>query len=102
MLPTIVNHLIGITGLQTGDKKDVSVTYPADFKTPDLQETVDFNIEVVEVRERKLPELTDELAQKIDKDCKTVKEWKAKLTDEINARFETENKKRLSKRYLMH
>ena len=43
-----------ITGLQTGDKKDVSVTYPDDFKTPDLQgkNVVDFNIEVVEVRER--------------------------------------------------
>ena len=84
-----------ITGLQKGDKKDVSVTYSADFKTPDLQgKTVEFNVEVVEVRERKLPELTDELAEKIDKDCKTVKEWKAKLTDEINARFETENKQK--------
>ena len=38
--------------------------------------------------------MTDELAQKNDKDCKTVKEWKAKLTDEINARFETENKQK--------
>ena len=90
-----------ITGLQTGDKKDVSVTYPADFKTPDLQgKTVEFNVEVVEVRERKLPELTDELAQKIDKDCKTVKEWKTKLTDEINARFETENKQKVEQAVL--
>ena len=64
------------------------------------EKTVDFNIEVVEVRERKLPELTDELAQKIDKDCKTVKEWKAKLTDEINARFETENKQKVEQAVL--
>ena len=28
--------------------------------------------------------LTDELAQKIDKECKTVDEWKEKLQNEIN------------------
>ena len=91
-----------LTGLQKDDKKEISVTYPADFKTPDLQgKTVVFNIEVSEIRERKLPELTDELATKIDKDCKTVDEWKTKLKDEIEKRFESENEHKKNKLFLM-
>ncbi len=81
-----------ITGLQKGDKKDFSVSYPDDFKNQDVQgKTVHFDLEVSEVRTRTMPELNDELAQKIDKDCKTVAEWKQKLEDEINTRFENEN-----------
>ena len=82
-----------LKGLQTGDKKTFSVAYADDFKTADVQgKTVDFDVEVAEVRERILPELTDELAKKIDKDCNTADEWKTKLQNELDARFENENK----------
>ena len=82
-----------IIGLQKGDKKTFSVTYADDFKTADVQgKTIDFDVEVSEVRERILPELTDDLADKIDKDCKTVSEWKEKLQKELDSRFDNENK----------
>ena len=82
-----------LKGLQKGDKKTFSVAYADDFKTADVQgKTVDFDVEVAEVRERILPELTDELAKKIDKDCNTADEWKTKLQNELDARFENENK----------
>tara|TARA_B100001121_G_scaffold189128_1_gene165139 strand:+ start:8616 stop:10016 length:1401 start_codon:yes stop_codon:yes gene_type:complete len=82
-----------LKGLQKGDKKTFSVTYADDFKTADVQgKTVDFDVEVSEVRERILPELTDELAKKIDKECQTVDEWKTKLQNELDSRFENENK----------
>ena len=63
-----------LKGLQKGDKKTFSVAYADDFKTADVQgKTVDFDVEVAEVHERRiLPELTDELAKKIDKDCNTA------------------------------
>ncbi|MEC8678185.1 MAG: trigger factor, partial [Candidatus Margulisiibacteriota bacterium] len=84
-----------LIGLQKDDKKEISVTYPDDYKNQNVQgKTVVFNIEVSEIRERKLPELTDELATKIDKDCKTVDEWKTKLKDEIEKRFESENEQK--------
>ena len=84
-----------LIGLQKDDKKVISVTYPDDYKNQNVQgKTVVFNIEVSEIRERKLPELTDELATKIDKDCKTVDEWKTKLKDEIEKRFESENEQK--------
>lgn len=84
-----------LVGLQKDDKKEISVTYPDDYKNQNVQgKTVVFNIEVSEIRERKLPEITDELATKIDKDCKTVDEWKTKLKDEIEKRFESENEQK--------
>ncbi|MEC8677779.1 MAG: trigger factor, partial [Candidatus Margulisiibacteriota bacterium] len=84
-----------LVGLQKDDKKEISITYPDDYKNTNVQgKTVVFNIEVSEIRERKLPELTDELATKIDKDCKTVDEWKTKLKDEIEKRFESENEQK--------
>ncbi|MGA0241703.1 MAG: trigger factor [Candidatus Marinamargulisbacteria bacterium] len=83
------NALLGLTA---GDKKNVTVSYPADYKNESVQgKTVVFDIDVSEIRERKLPELTDELVQKIDKTCLTVSEWKQKLETELNARYESEN-----------
>lgn len=84
-----------LVGLKKGDKKTLTVDYPADFKTADVAgKSVAFDIEVTEVRERKMPELTDELAQKIDKECATVAEWKQKLETELNQRFDQENKQK--------
>ena len=82
-----------LKGLQKDDKKTFTVTYPSDFKTADVAgKTVSFDIDVQEVRERKLPELTDELVKKIDKECDTVAQLKEKLQKELDQRFENENK----------
>ena len=69
--------------------------YDDNFKTPQVAgKNVSFDIEVSEVREKILPELTDELVKKIDQTCANVDEWKTKLTSEINARCESENKQK--------
>ncbi len=82
-----------LVGLQKGDKKTFSVSYENDFKTADVQgKTVDFDIEIKEVRERILPEVNDELVKKIDKDCSSVDAWKEKLQQELDGRFDNENK----------
>ena len=82
-----------LVGLQTGDKKTFDVTYEDDFKTTEVAgKTVHFDIEIKEVRERILPDVTDELVKKIDKNCATVTEWKEKLQNELDSRFDNENK----------
>jgi trigger factor len=84
-----------LTGLKKEDKKSFTVTYPDDFKTADVAgKTVAFDIEVSEIREKKLPEITDALAEKIDKECKTVKELKDKLQKELDSRLENDNKQK--------
>lgn len=53
-----------LVGAQAGEKRTVAVTFPADFVTPQLAgKPGAFEVEVVQVKEKALPELNDELAK---------------------------------------
>lgn len=53
-----------LMGAAAGDKRTVTVDFPADFVTPALAGKKGvYEVEVVEVRERALPELNDEFAK---------------------------------------
>jgi trigger factor len=54
-----------LIGAQAGEKRTVNVDFPADFVTPELQGKKGiYETELVEVKEKKLPPLDDELAKK--------------------------------------
>ena len=54
-----------LLGAKAGDKRTVNVDFPADFVTPQLQGKKGvYEVEVVEVKEKVLPELNDEFAKK--------------------------------------
>lgn len=51
-------------GLKKGEKKTLELTFPKDYHEPDLKGAdVKFDVELLEIKERKVPELTDELAK---------------------------------------
>ncbi len=54
-----------LIGAQAGEKRTVNVDFPADFVTPQLQGKKGvYEVEVVEVKEKLLPALDEELARK--------------------------------------
>lgn len=54
-----------LIGANAGDKRTVNVDFPADFVTKELQgKKGSYEVELVEVKEKVLPELNDELAKK--------------------------------------
>lgn len=54
----------GMIGLKKGDKKDIKVTFPADYHEEDLKNApVIFHVEILEVKQKNFPEFTDELAK---------------------------------------
>jgi trigger factor len=54
----------GMIGLKKGDKKNIELTFPADYHAAELQNAkVTFEVELLEVKEKKFPELNDELAK---------------------------------------
>jgi len=54
-----------LLGAKAGDKRTVNVDFPADFVTPQLQGKKGvYEVEVVEVKEKVLPAVDDELAKK--------------------------------------
>jgi trigger factor len=72
----------GLVGLKKGDKKTIELTFPADYHEEDLRDAnVKFDVDILELKEKKSPELTDELA----------KEFGFESTDD----FKTKNKERL-------
>lgn len=72
----------GMIGMKKGEKKTLELTFPADYHEEDLRDAlVKFDVELLEIKEKKTPELTDEL----------VKEFGFESVDDFN----TKNKKRL-------
>jgi len=54
-----------LVGARAGEQRTVNVDFPADFVSKDLQgKKAVYQVEVVEVKEKILPELNDELAKK--------------------------------------
>lgn len=82
---------VGLTGLATGDSKDIAITMPEDFPIEGLpgKELV-FSVTVKEIKEAVLPELDDAFAAKIA-DGKTMEE----LTEIIRSNMEQERKRRI-------
>jgi trigger factor len=54
----------GMIGLKKGDKKDIKVTFPADYHEEELKNApVTFHVEILEIKQKNFPEFTDELAK---------------------------------------
>ena len=54
----------GMIGMKKGDKKNILLTFPADYHAAELQNAkVTFETELLEIKEKKFPELNDELAK---------------------------------------
>jgi len=69
-----------LTGRKKGDEFTAAVDFPADYYlTPLAGLEKEFSFKVVEVKEKKLPELTDEFAATIDKKYATAAELKAEI-----------------------
>lgn len=76
-----------LTGAKAGDKRTVNVDFPADFVTKELAGKKGvFEVEVVEVKEKVLPPIDDELAKKYDA------ENLAKLREGVQTDLENELK----------
>jgi trigger factor len=73
----------GMVGMKKGEKKDIKVTFPADYHEEDLKNApVTFHVELLEIKQKNFPELTDELAKEFG--------------FESAADFETKNKERMA------
>lgn len=54
----------GMIGMKKGEKKDVKVTFPAEYHEESLRNApVTFHVELLEIKEKNFPELTDDLAK---------------------------------------
>jgi trigger factor len=71
-----------ITGMKTGETRDIEKTYPQDFSNPDLAgQTKKIRVRLTALKEKNLPELDDDLAQDVDEKYKTLDDLKAGIRE---------------------
>jgi trigger factor len=63
MVPGFEDQLLG---LREGESKSFSITFPADYPQPELAgQPADFEVSLLELREKRLPELDDDFARSL-------------------------------------
>ena len=88
-IPGFADQLVG---KNLNDEFDIKVTFPEDYHDEKLKgQAATFKIKINEIKEKKLPELNDEFAQKLGK-FKTVDELKADIQNYLNEQRERTNK----------
>ncbi len=74
-----------LRGASVGDHKNFDVTYPADYPDPKLHgKTYSYAVEVLGIKEKKRPELTDEFAKDVS-DAQTIDELRTKIRENLEA-----------------
>ena len=81
-----------IVGKNLNDEFDIKVTFPEDYHDEKLKgQPATFKIKINEIKERKVPELNDEFAQKVGP-FKTVDDLKADIQKYLESQRERTNK----------
>lgn len=80
-----------LVGLNTGDEKDIVVTFPEEYHAEELKgKEATFKIKVHEIKEKVLPELDDEFAKDVDEEVESLDELKSKILNRLKEQRETE------------
>jgi trigger factor len=73
-----------VIGLKKDEEKVIEKEYPADFAYKDLaNRKVSLKVKITSIKEKKLPEINDELAQDINEKYKTLKDLKEDLKQRL-------------------
>jgi trigger factor len=88
-----------MVGLKKGDKKTLEVTFPADYHEEKLRDAnCKFDVEVLEIKERKVPELNDELAKEFG--FESVEDFNTKNKTRLEAQKKKEVQSKLQQEVL--
>ncbi|AJY76036.1 trigger factor [Paenibacillus beijingensis] len=80
-----------VVGMQTGDFKDVEVTFPESYHAENLAgKAAVFKVKLHEIKRKNLPALDDEFAKDVS-EFDTLEEYKQDLSSKLKERKEKEN-----------
>jgi trigger factor len=87
MIPGWEDHLVG---MEMGATRGFDITFPDDYRVEELQgKQAHFEVELLDLRERILPELDDEFAKSVG-DVATVEELRTEIREALQKRAEAE------------
>jgi trigger factor len=80
---TLKEFTENLLGTKVNDEKTFNVSYRADYPEKRLAgQTVEYKVKVEGIKEKELPEINDEFAQRVG-DYKTMEELKAKIREDL-------------------
>jgi trigger factor len=85
-----------LTGAQAGDERTFTVEYPAEYKPERFAgRKINYTANVTAVRRKELPEASDEFAQSLDEELKTVDELRANIRKQMEHQGEHRSEEEL-------
>ena len=91
-----------VLGMRAGEEKTFTITFPEDFEEEDLAgKAADFTVSVLNVQNRILPELDDELA-KLEGDYETLDELREATRERLQEQAENEAKNERIEKMIDH
>lgn len=89
----------GMIGMKSGETKDVELTFPADYHVAELQNAkVVFHVELLEMKKKETPEMTDELAKEFG--FESAEDFNTKTEENVRSQKEREVKEKLHQEIL--
>ena len=90
-----------LVGLNKDDKREIVIDFEEDYANNNLKgKTVRFEISIIDVKERRLPELNDEFARNLGADFKDLKGLEEQIKKNVVAQEENRVDKDLKRRLL--
>ncbi|MFG1500625.1 trigger factor [Halobacteriovorax sp. XZX-3] len=88
-----------MVGMKAGEKKTLEVTFPSEYHVEELKEAnVKFHVELLEIKERKLPDFTDEVAKELG--FESVEDFKVKTKENLTKQNERQAAEKLNQEIL--
>ena len=101
---TLATFTENLRGANVGDTKQFEAKYPDDYPDPKLKgKTYDYTVEVLGIKEKKLPELNDEFAKDVAAEAggvENVTELRAKIKERLEAAREERQKEQAQEKIL--
>jgi trigger factor len=82
-----------LVGMSKGEEKEFSLVLPGDYLQSEFAgKEASFKVKVEEIKEEKLPELNDKLAQQVSPDFKSLDSLREKVADNLRVRAEEKSR----------
>jgi trigger factor len=76
-----------LVGMKKEEEKEFKLQYPADYPQKEVQgNEAAFKIKMIEIKQEKLPEVTDDFAKQLGSDITSVETMRQKISDDLTKR----------------
>jgi|YNPBryunderm2012_1023409.scaffolds.fasta_scaffold00013_5 trigger factor len=90
-----------LAGLEPGQENNFTVRYPEDYREKRFAgKEIDYRIKVLEIKEKKIPELNDEFARTVDAEVEGLEGLKEKIRQDLARHLEEEAREVALNKYL--